>query len=107
MSECPTLSSLEGDTSATLREHLAACASCRVVAELLDERKRGVDARDRWDECARFEILLAARNEGTIGGAADSFLDEHLRGCADCQAVAATIPPPRAGTTAFPEPTPP
>lgn len=93
MLECPELAVLEGDATSVVRAHLAACSSCRVVVELLDERRRGVDARDRHDECARFEMLLAARDEGTIGGTAGAMLEAHLRECADCQAVAATLPP--------------
>jgi len=72
MSECPPVEAVEG-----AHEHLARCASCRVVAELLAERKRAV----KVDECARFEVLLAARDEGTIGGTAGELLDTHLREC--------------------------
>jgi WD40 repeat protein len=93
MAECPDLRALEGDVTPAVREHLAGCASCQIVVQLLDERNRGIAARDRRDECARFEMLLAARNEGTIGGTAGALLDAHLRECGDCQAVAATLPP--------------
>jgi WD40 repeat protein len=91
---CPELSALEGEATASIRNHLAACSSCRLVVELLDERRRGVKARDLRDECAKFEMLLAARDEGTIGGTAGALLEAHLGECADCQAVAATMPPP-------------
>jgi serine/threonine protein kinase len=93
MPECPELSALDRESTLAVRDHLVACASCRIVVELLEERRRGVAARDRRDECARFEVLLAARDEGTIGGSARELLDDHLRGCTDCQAVAATLPP--------------
>ena len=104
MSECPELASLENGGSAALRDHVAGCAPCRIVVELLEERKRGLAARDRRHECARFEMLLAARNEGTIGGSAAALLEAHLRECADCQAVAATLPPigERRDATALP-----
>src|SRR5262249_26787911 len=81
-----------GATSA-VRDHVALCASCRIVVDLLGERKRSVEVRGRRDECARFEMLLAARDEGTIGGSAGALLDAHLRECAECQAVAATMRP--------------
>ncbi|MFT3695978.1 MAG: protein kinase [Kofleriaceae bacterium] len=61
--------------------------------ELVAERKRGIDERNKLDRCARFEMLIAARDEGTIGGTAGAYLDAHLRECADCQAVAATMAP--------------
>ncbi len=93
MLECPELSVLEREATPTIRDHLGACTSCRLVVELLEERRRGVDARDRRDECARFETLIAARDEGTIGGSAGALLEAHLRECADCRAVAATMPP--------------
>jgi WD40 repeat protein len=94
MLECPELSVLEGDATSAVRAHLAECSSCRIVVDLLDERRRGIDARERHDECAKFEMLLAARDEGTIGGTAGALLEAHLRVCPDCQAVAATMPPP-------------
>jgi WD40 repeat protein len=92
MSACPDLGALEARTS-TVRDHLAQCSSCRLVIDLLDERKRGVEARDRRSECARFEMLLAARDEGTIGPTAGALLEAHIRECSSCQAVAATLPP--------------
>src|SRR5258706_8044251 len=93
MPDCPDLSVLEGDATSAVRAHLALCSSCRIVVDLLDERRRGVDARERHDECARFEMLLAAREEGTLGGTAGALLEAHLRECADCPVVAATMPP--------------
>jgi serine/threonine protein kinase len=93
MPDCPDLSALEGDANKPIRDHIAVCLPCRVVVELIGERRRGVDARERDDECARFEMLLAAREEGTLGGAAGALLEVHLRDCADCQAVAATVSP--------------
>src|ERR1041385_966591 len=93
MSECPELTALERDTAGSVRDHIARCTSCRVVVDLLEERKRGIEERDRQNECARFEMLLAARDEGTLGGSGGLLLDEHLRACPDCQMVAATLPP--------------
>jgi WD40 repeat protein len=94
MRECPELSELDDHGGAAMAEHVASCASCRVVIELLAERRRGLDARDLRTECARFEMLLAAREAGTIVGSAGVLLETHLRECADCQVVAATLPPP-------------
>lgn len=93
MLECPDLEALEERPNGAVADHIAACASCGIVVELLAERKRSVEARVRQDECARFEMLLAVREEGTLGGAAGSLLDVHLRDCPDCQAVAASRPP--------------
>jgi len=76
---CPELSALEhGDGAA----HAAACPSCRIVVELIAERRHGLDERKRDAECARFEMLLAARDAGTIGGAAGELSNKHLRTCA-------------------------
>src|SRR5450432_1747765 len=90
---CPDLVALEDASSASTRSHLGDCSSCRLVVELLDERRRGLVERDLRRECARFEMLIAAREEGTIGGTAGELLAVHLRDCADCTAVAATLVP--------------
>jgi hypothetical protein len=79
VTSCPELSALEIDPTRSVRDHLAACSSCRIVVELLDERRRGLDVRDRQTECARFEMLIAAREEGTLGGTAGELLAAHLR----------------------------
>ena len=94
VTDCPELAALERDATPAVRDHLALCKSCRLVVDLIAERRRGVEARDLRDECAKFEMLLAAREEGTIGGTAGALLESHLRECPDCQAVAATMPPP-------------
>lgn len=99
-STCPDLQQLESMTSA-VRAHVLQCRSCDVVAELLAERKRGEVARDKRAECRRFEVLLAARDEGALGANAIELLDAHLRECAACSVVAQTRPPQSArGATA-------
>ena len=93
MPDCPVLGALEAPHTGGVRDHLARCASCRLVVELVEERRRGLDASDREVECARFEMLIAAREEGTIGSAAGELLTAHLRECGACSAVAATLIP--------------
>jgi WD40 repeat protein len=86
MTACPNLAALEAGTEA---DHAVSCRSCAIVVELLAERRRGLDA----DECASFELLIAAREQGAIGKAGGALLDEHLRTCADCMLVANTLAP--------------
>jgi eukaryotic-like serine/threonine-protein kinase len=90
MNECPELAVLERDGAA---DHVAGCASCRIVLELLTERRRAVESKDRRAECARFEMLIAARDEGTLGMSAAALLHAHLRDCRDCATLAATGAP--------------
>ncbi len=101
MRECPDLD--DGEPSADVRAHLASCAACSLVVQLLDERKRGLADRGRHDECVRFELLMAAREEGGLGKTAGDLLDAHLKTCVACSAVATTMPPlDRRGATELP-----
>jgi eukaryotic-like serine/threonine-protein kinase len=94
MRDCPDLHALESSSiPETLLAHVASCASCRIVRELLGQRRDAAKAQDIENECIRFELLLAQRDEGTIGTAAAALLDEHLRKCAECTAVANTMLP--------------
>ncbi len=90
MIDCPELAVFEGGAlSRELEGHVAACASCQFVIELIEERT-GVDPTD---ECSRFEALLAARADGSLGRAAGKLLARHLASCAGCRAVADTLAP--------------
>jgi WD40 repeat protein len=93
MSNCPALAELEAVATPALREHVGHCASCRIVVELIEERRHELDERARANECVKFEMLIAARGEGTIGPSAGQLLAEHLAECGACAAVAATMPP--------------
>jgi eukaryotic-like serine/threonine-protein kinase len=97
MSECPELGVLEQGGG---RDHARGCVSCRVVVDLLDERKRGEAKRDRADECMKFELLLAARQQATLAGGAGELLDAHLRACQACREVAVSAAPPDARAAA-------
>jgi hypothetical protein len=91
---CPGLDALADEPLAdAVTGHIAACMPCRVVADLVRERRRAEHARDRRAECARFELLLAARDGGTVTPPAAQLLDAHLRECTDCMAAAVTSPP--------------
>ena len=72
---CPELWELERDqVAAGVRTHANACMSCRLVLELVDERRASVKARDRGAECDRFEMLLAVRDDGSLGATAATLL---------------------------------
>jgi eukaryotic-like serine/threonine-protein kinase len=91
---CPDLDSLAQDPYAPgVTGHIGECMPCRVVADLLRERRRAEHARDRRAECAKFELLIAARDGGSITPPAARLLDAHLRSCAECTAAAVTSPP--------------
>jgi len=91
---CPQLATLEGRAwSIETRTHVADCGSRRLVMELIDERSQAAASQDRRAECARFEALIAVRVGGQLTGAASAMLDEHLRECGDCHALADTIAP--------------
>ena len=94
MSECPEVVVLEGrGWTPEVRAHVAACGSCRLVMELVEERSQAAASRDRRAECVRFEALLAVRVAGGIGGTAAGMLDAHLEDCAECRAIAETMAP--------------
>jgi len=97
MSECPELAVLEQGGG---RDHARGCVSCRVVVDLFDERKRGEAKRDRADECLKFELLLAARQQATLAGGAGELLDAHLRACSACREVAVSAVPSDARSAA-------
>ena len=91
---CPEFATLEGRPWTTdTRAHVAQCGSCRLVMELIDERSQAAASHDRRVDCARFEALLAVRIGGKLGNPAEALLDEHLRACDDCRAIAATMAP--------------
>jgi eukaryotic-like serine/threonine-protein kinase len=96
--DCPELDRLKSHESSVL-EHIAGCGSCRILKELLGEREREVAARDAHAECGRFEMLIAVREAGSLGANAAKLLDEHLRVCSACNAVARTLPPRRASSS--------
>ena len=88
MTECPDLAALEGGARPRdVERHVASCPSCQFVVELIDDRT------DSADECSRFETLLAARADGSLGRAAARLLTRHLATCVDCRAVADTLAP--------------
>ncbi len=92
--ECPEFEVLSGRAwSPTTRTHVADCGSCRLVMELVDERSQAAESRDRRAECVRFEALIAVRVAGELRGPASAMLDEHVRDCADCRAIADTLAP--------------
>ncbi len=92
--ECPEFEVLSGRAwSPTTRTHVADCGSCRLVMELIDERSQAAESRDRRTECVRFEALIAVRVAGELRGPASAMLDEHIRDCADCRAIADTLAP--------------
>ncbi len=94
MSECPEVVVLEGrGWPLAVSAHVAACGSCKLVMELIEERSQAAASRDRRVECAKFEALLAVRVAGGIGTTAGRMLDEHLDECDECRAIAETMAP--------------
>ena len=94
MSECPEVVVLEARGWAPqVSAHVAACGSCKLVMELIEERSQAAASRDRRVECAKFEALLAVRVAGGIGTTAAGLLDEHLEECDECRAIAETMAP--------------
>jgi hypothetical protein len=88
VTECPDLAPLEaGALSPELEAHVSACPSCRVVVEVFEQR------REDKNQCLQFELLLAARADGTIGRAGANLLTRHLASCESCRAVAETMSP--------------
>ncbi|MDX2090146.1 MAG: protein kinase [Kofleriaceae bacterium] len=86
MSSCPDLAALEArPRTEHLASHVAGCEACRLVADAIDERGD--------HSCERFDALLAAREDGTLGPAGENLLARHLASCAACRAVAASISP--------------
>ncbi len=65
--------------------------SSKIAVDLAAERQSAEAHRERELACARFELLIAARAGGTIGGGSWLRLDEHLRHCTPCRGVAETI----------------
>jgi eukaryotic-like serine/threonine-protein kinase len=117
---CPAVEDLEaGRPSAAVRAHLAACAACRMVAELVDHRSAGLVAKtaggmDRTPrrpdglpavtasggsgyavagECARIEPLLAAADPGQLDDAQAAVLAAHLARCVDCRDLVGSLAP--------------
>src|SRR5438094_179141 len=87
--DCPELSALEVQPlTAAVREHVSGCSSCQMVVDMVDSAGP-LDA----DECSRFDALLAARADGTLGRAGKNLLDRHLASCAACRAVSDTLSP--------------
>jgi eukaryotic-like serine/threonine-protein kinase len=89
MIECPELGALESSPlPPELRDHVSTCESCRLVLEVFDAAG-DLDV----DDCVRFDALLAARSDGTLGRAGRNLLDRHLASCAACREVAETLSP--------------
>lgn len=85
---CPDLASLETvPLPPEIRDHVATCPSCKLVADVFAEGDPGVD------DCGRFDALLAARSDGTLNGAGINLLDRHLASCESCRAVSETLSP--------------
>ncbi len=94
MSTCPDVAVLEArGWTPEVSAHVAACGSCKLVMELIEERSQAAASRDRRVECAKFEALLAVRMAGGIGTTAAGLLDEHLEDCDECRAIAETMAP--------------
>ena len=88
MIECPELGALEANPlPAELRAHISGCNSCKLVLEVVGDPSR-LD-----DDCIRFDALLAARADGTLGRAGKNLLQRHLASCAACREVAETLSP--------------
>jgi Putative zinc-finger len=84
MSECPAVSELETtDLSPALRTHVAGCAACRAVVELVVDRALAAPG-----DCGEFEDLLALRTDTKLDGAEAKRLDRHLAECEHCRAIA-------------------
>jgi eukaryotic-like serine/threonine-protein kinase len=90
MIECPELGALESSPlPPELRDHVSSCESCRLVIEVFDAAAGRLDV----DDCVRFDALLAARSDGTLGRAGRNLLDRHLASCPACREVAETLSP--------------
>jgi len=90
MTECPELGALEiSPLPAELRDHVSSCNSCKLVVEVFDAAAGRLDV----DDCMRFDALLAARADGTLGRAAKNLLERHLASCSSCREVAETLSP--------------
>lgn len=63
------------------------CESCKLVLELVDARRSAEGDRRRQLSCARFELLVSVCSAAPPG----RWLEEHLRECAPCRGVAASI----------------
>ncbi len=86
MTPCPDLGTLEIDPRpAEVTVHVAECQACRLVIELI--------GASSLDDCVRFDALLAARSDGTLGDAGANLLSRHLASCAACREVAETMSP--------------
>lgn len=89
MTECPDLGALERVPLAPpVSAHVASCAACQLVVDVFS----GAPVAEA-SACLRFDALLAARSDGTLGRAGKSLLDRHLAGCAECREVAETLSP--------------
>jgi WD40 repeat protein len=90
MTECPELGALEtSPLPPELRDHVSSCHSCKLVVEVFDAAAGRLDV----DDCMRFDALLAARADGTLGRAGKNLLDRHLASCDTCREVAETLSP--------------
>ncbi len=86
MTPCPDLGTLEVDPlPVEAAAHLAECQVCRLVIELI--------GAGSLDDCERFDALLAARSDGTLGDAGANLLARHLASCSACREVADTMSP--------------
>jgi len=83
---CPDLGTLEiAPLPAEARAHVESCEACRLVIDLI--------GAGSVDDCERFDGLLAAHTDGTLGEAGANLLARHLASCAACRAVAETLSP--------------
>ena len=84
MNECPELGALEASPlPPELRDHVSSCNSCKLVVEVFDAVTSG--RVDSADDCMRYDGLLAARGDGTIGRAGKNLLERHLASCPSCR----------------------
>ena len=96
---CPELAELEaGRLSPATRAHVESCRACQLVVDLVDERSQIAAQKSQVTAalaaCARFEPLLAARDDGDeLPAAAAAELDAHLASCAACRLLVASFTP--------------
>jgi WD40 repeat protein len=90
VTDCPELGALEtSPLPPELRDHVSTCTSCKLVVEVFDAAAGRLDV----DDCMRFDALLAARADGTLGRAGKNLLERHLASCETCREVAETLSP--------------
>ena len=99
MTACPELASLETvPLPPEVRDHVATCPSCKLVADVFAE------GDTKPEDCGRFDALLAARSDGTLNAAGKNLLDRHLASCESCRAVSETLESRRASLRCYDEP---